>query len=332
MILYMTKRCNMRCPHCIFRLYNKDCFSDEDLDVSFGKQIISYYKHYGIKELYLTAEGEPLLYEHLPEILSFSKNKNFERIHLNTNGRLLQKYINSILEYVDSIYISVDGYNRETYKNHRESDAFARVIKNINKLVKARKKHKNQLFISIACVIHQQNLNYIEKMIQLANNLNVNRIEFYNFHPIQTSLPIPTCTPVYQSIETTQYFETIKSKQYQMEIVLPAPVSDKKHFYCENLFNWIVIGAGGNYSPCCQIPPHKKFGNFHDDPEYFFKGEIGHFKTKFTRAESTSDLHGSCKDCNGLSPENDIFFPDMRIWTKRYPVSNYCYSFTPSIT
>ncbi|KPA17088.1 Radical SAM domain protein [Candidatus Magnetomorum sp. HK-1] len=330
LILYLTRKCNMRCPHCIFRLYEKDFFSDEDMDISFGKEIISYYERYGIKELFLTAEGEPLLYENLPELLSYSKKKDFERIHLNTNGLLLHQHLDTIVKYVDSIYISVDGYNRETYKNHRECDAFDKVVENISALTQKNKSSSGSLFISIACVIHEQNIHYIEKMIQLAESLNVNRIEFFNYHAVTKTLS--GCIPLYQSDSTKTFFQTIKSsRHYGVEIVLPSLLGDKRKFYCENLFNWIIVGARGNFSPCCQIPPHKKFGNFRDDPKNFIKGDILQFKTEFTNVQSNDDLCYSCRECNGLSPENNIFFPDKKIWTKRYPTSNYSYAFTPRI-
>jgi len=329
MVLFLTRRCNMRCPQCIFRLYEKHFFTNEDMDVSFGKEIISYYERYGIKELFLTAEGEPLLYESLPEMLSFSKNKKFERIHLNTNGLLIHQYSDDIVKYVDSIYISVDGYNRETYKNYRECDAFDKVIENISTLVQKNKNTSGRLFISIACVIHEKNIHYIEKMIQLAERLQVNRIEFFNFHALMKTLS--ECKPLYQSRSTKNYFETIKSRHYGVEIVLPSLLGNKRKFFCENMFNWVIVGVRGNFSPCCQIPPHQKFGNFRDDPELFIKKEVRHFKTAFNNAESINDLYYSCRECNGLSPENDIFFPDRKIWTKRYPTSHCSYSFSPSI-
>ena len=326
LILYMTRKCNMRCPYCLFRLYDGNYFSGEDMDISYAKEIISYYADYGIKELYLTAEGEPLLYEYLPELLAFSQQTTFERIHLNTNGILLHKDSDSILEHIDSLYISLDGYDRASYKKHRNADVFEEVVENIKTLVQARNRSSSRLFITIACVIYKQNLHYVEEMLRLAERLGVDRIEFFNFHPVQST--VPECTPLDTSPETIGSFEKITSAtHYNFEIVLPSLLTHKTQYYCENLFNYIVIGANGDFSPCCQIPPQKIYGNFRDDPELYRKDEILRFKTEFSNARSMTCFADVCRECNGLSPQNDIFSPHERIWKTRYPLNNYDYTF-----
>jgi radical SAM protein with 4Fe4S-binding SPASM domain len=295
------------------------------MDLEKAKRIIHHYAKQEIKELYLTAEGEILLYHDLIELLKYSRNSGFKKLHLNTNGYLLDRYIDIVIENIDSVYISLDGYDSQSYEKHRGIDAYDKVISNIKSLVFARKNSNRKPQISLACVIYEEKLSSIEKMIQLAEQLQVDRLEFYNFHNPNPQEEFVGFSPIeIESNNLYDYYQKIINKNdYSLEIVLPAPLQrDKSSYFCENLFSYITIGARGDFTPCCRIPPDSKYGNIEDTSEAYQDKKIEKFKEKFSSAHSIKDLDKSCQKCQGLSPETYIYFPHERIWKKRWLVDH----------
>lgn len=127
-ILYMTGRCNLRCRYC---------------GGSFDPQIVPWSVKYPLRlleELFREGDsiafygGEPLL--NLDFMREVMKTFDAEHYIIQTNGLLLEKLDDGVLEEVDLILFSIDGRREITDKN-RGRGIYDKVIKNAE-LLRAR--------------------------------------------------------------------------------------------------------------------------------------------------------------------------------------------------
>ncbi|MBF0473000.1 MAG: SPASM domain-containing protein, partial [Nitrospirae bacterium] len=241
----------------------------------------------------------------------------FNVTSITTNGLLLHKKMDLIFENLNSIVISLDGYNAETYNKQRggTEDTYNTVINNISNLVKERDKDKNKNFkIELNCIIGRFNLDYIEPMINKAEELGVDRMRFGSFHPTNNDKSI--YSPIYLGEkDVEEIYKYLMSKtDWNTDITLPSLYGNRKIFWCSMLSEMVVIGAKGDFSPCCQMPPDTKYGNFFDTPNSYNKGNAAQFRRQFYFAKSYNELPLSCRECPRLSPIRNQFSSKLKIW------------------
>lgn len=152
--IYITYNCNLRCSFC----YVKEKLSNRKKDISDRKidQIAKYIANNEKKKIGLWVVffgGEPLL---VPEIINkfITKLQNTKiRFAMYTNGLLLDKIPEAILEKIAVIFVSADG-DKETQEKHRGQGTYHRVLSNID----AAKKKTGAFFIGRMTVDEQTDL------------------------------------------------------------------------------------------------------------------------------------------------------------------------------
>ena len=127
-ILEITNKCNLQCGYCCMdsNLQEKDLITKERYFDIINKLVFLEPKHIVI------SGGEPMLRDDIVDIVKYLK-KNFNGyISLSTN---LTYNINNLIEiskYIDSIDVTLDGYNEETCSKYRGKGVFGIVDKNID--------------------------------------------------------------------------------------------------------------------------------------------------------------------------------------------------------
>lgn len=150
--IYITYGCNLRCAFC----YVKEKLSQKRKDISDKKinQIAKYIAKNGKKgDWVVFFGGEPLL---VPRIIDkFVKKLQGTKIHfaMYTNGLLLDKIPEAILEKIDVIFVSADG-DKKTQEKHRGKGTYWSVLENID----ATKKKTNAFFMGRMTVDEQTDL------------------------------------------------------------------------------------------------------------------------------------------------------------------------------
>ena len=90
------------------------------MDLDYAKRMVDHYKkRYGIRGLSIQAEGEVLLYKNYQELVLYAKDRGFSRLSMTTNGTVLDRHADFVLEHLRNISISIDGYDSDTYVTHR---------------------------------------------------------------------------------------------------------------------------------------------------------------------------------------------------------------------
>lgn len=135
-----TNRCNLNCPFCLAGLQNSlGSTEHSELRRPFGSmdpglyhKIVADAVAFGIREIQLHFQGEPLLHPGLPKMVSEAHQAGL-RTQLFTNGTLLDRARAEALVHagIDCIRFSVDGATAETYAANRVGGDFGVVVENM---------------------------------------------------------------------------------------------------------------------------------------------------------------------------------------------------------
>lgn len=148
--IMVTERCNLSCKHCAAEASNPDGI--EYFNTIEMKKILDKIMDCKPETLVITG-GEPLLRDDIFEIMRYAKSRGEVGINLMTNGTLIsESNIEEIAELVDTIDISIDGYDEESCSHIRGTGVFDRVLKNID-LVKKR----TNIPIALSMVVVERN-------------------------------------------------------------------------------------------------------------------------------------------------------------------------------
>ncbi|MFW5890972.1 MAG: radical SAM protein [bacterium] len=303
-VLYLNKKCNLRCPNCIWVLKGDNFFSDEKMSIKEAKKILDYFYSKGIRRCRLQSEGEVLTYPYYEEMVRYVNAKGFGRMTLITNGVLLDKYSDFILKNIGSIVISVDGYNAKEYSKIRGGGEkiFNKVKDNIVNFVNKRDSINSNMKIKINCVVGTHNYKNMIPMIYFVDKLKVNGLNFRNYHPVFGG---NNYGALYNNKEVVKYIKEAKSHLKNVNIDVSFPKLQKSggvNFQCAGMLNQtILIGPKGDFSPCCHMEADGSYGNFWKNKSgYENDSKKQKLIKKMSSAKTYSDIPNHCKDCPRL--------------------------------
>ena len=183
-LIDITKRCNQHCPYCFARANENDMAAKEpsleELDHKFRllRELGEEERPFNIQ----LSGGEPTVRNDLPEIIKMARDKGFEYIQINTNGRRLameEGYAHILKEAgATVIFMQFDGTNDDIYMITRGEPLLEikqRAIKNCEKAGLA--------VTLVPTVIDGVNLDNIGEMMDFMIE-NVNVVKGIHFQPV----------------------------------------------------------------------------------------------------------------------------------------------------
>ncbi len=175
---HLSRRCNRDCCYCWSR--GTDYRSGQSSS-SISKQdifsLLGEFSENGVKRISFSGGKEPLMAEMLPEVIEYSKAKNFY-VRLLSNGILLNgKHRQKITDSeVDWVRISLDSIKEETYqKIYNGNEKEMRLI--INNLRKLAKEKGGSTRVGIGMLVQQVNSGQIMEMADFAHHSGVDFID-----------------------------------------------------------------------------------------------------------------------------------------------------------
>ncbi|MGB9740990.1 MAG: radical SAM protein [Candidatus Bathyarchaeia archaeon] len=172
-----TYKCNLRCKHCY---ENAGAGNLPELSTDEAKQAIdalSKIAGIGLPALSFSG-GEPLARKDFFELAAYAK-KHIPYISIASNGTLLTKDNAKKVKdaKVDYVEISIDGATPQVHDDFRGiPGAFERAIEGVKNAV------EEGIDTCIATVLHRDNLVELDKLINLAKELDV-RFMHFNYIP-----------------------------------------------------------------------------------------------------------------------------------------------------
>lgn len=163
--LAVTNRCNLQCKHCCVSAdaQSKDYLSTQQLIEAVDQIIELNPGHLGF------TGGEPLLREDILPVLEYTRRRYKGELSLLTNGLLInQQNVKRIAEAVDSVSISLDGYDETSCAKIRGQGVFQKAVDAIQLL-----KENGLKEIAVSMLISRGTVDAEEKFKNLCRDMGV---------------------------------------------------------------------------------------------------------------------------------------------------------------
>lgn len=267
-VLYLSERCNSRCVTCDYWRHGR-----ADMSLAAVESLLESFERLGTRQI-LISGGEPLLNREWIEISQLLRSRGMKLLLL-TSGLSLAKHAAQACELFESITVSLDGTDAETYAAIRGVDAFDNVCEGIRAVA------RRGGDVSIRVTVQRSNYAQLPRFVALARELSATSISFLaadvgNPHAFGRNVPggfagdislqadeLPRFEKVLESMarECAQDFESglIAESPRKLRRILDyyAAICGRGEFpavRCNAPEFSAVIEAGGRLRPCFFIP------------------------------------------------------------------------------
>ena len=170
----ITTRCNQGCRYCHRFLNIKDLAFNEN------EKILNNLINDGVTDITWTG-GEALIYDNIEELIK-KAYKNGIRNKLITNGEILANSNMQILNYLDSLTLSLDSTNNEINKElGRGKEHF----KNVKYILDYIKENNSDIKLRINTVANKLNIDNMSEFILFLNEYNIYAWRILRFMPLR---------------------------------------------------------------------------------------------------------------------------------------------------
>lgn len=164
--------CDMLCPMCDRTiLMQKEAFN--------GRQVMSDAEYEGLVDqcaamgtyaIKFASLGEPLMHPRIGRLIAYAKSQGIEDMILNTNGTLLGRKGEEILEAgVDKVHVSFDSPYEAEYASIRVGGDFHRNYENVVKFCELRNRKYPRTHVRVSMVIFDDSPDTARKIDDMAH-------------------------------------------------------------------------------------------------------------------------------------------------------------------
>ena len=273
--------CNLKCPQCLTGL-KKIKRKQSLMNAGLFKQIIEQIGN-NIWYLLLFNQGEPFLNNQIINFIELAKQKKIY-VTTSSNGHFcedkstIERLIKSGL---DSIFISLDGTDEQTYLKYRVGGSFDKVVRGIKLLIDCRKKLKSKTpKVFVQFLVMKHNEQQMGKMKTLIKQLGADRLLFKTVQ-IVNSIGASNYLPQNEKFDRFNY----RAKKL-----------NRTNQKCTRLWYSTVVLSDGNVVPCCFDKTGKysfaEISNTTSIRQIWKANGIKQFRNKFTK--KSFDICDNC--------------------------------------
>ena len=280
-----TNICNLKCPLCVTG-NGKMSRKAGLLDFETFKKIIDESGCY-LFYLLLYQQGEPYINKDFLRFVEYAKNKRIF-VTTSTNAHYLDPETaqRTVTSGLDSIIVSIDGSDQESYEIYRVDGNLEKVKKGVQNLVREKIKQNSKTpLIYIQFIVMRHNEHQIGEMEKLTKDLGADKL-------LIKTVQVETLK------EAKEWLPGEKDlRRYQLEGDLLKPkrvgAGPCPRPWTSSLVNW-----DGSVVPCCfDKNAHHKFGSVQVEKEFdkiWRSKKYGNFRTKMLTDRSSLDICSNC--------------------------------------
>jgi MoaA/NifB/PqqE/SkfB family radical SAM enzyme len=272
--IMLTENCNSRCVTCNVWKKSK---SVNELTTEEMKDVLHQLKEMGITQLVFTG-GEPLLRNDVGAIVKEAKSLRFKDIIVVTNGLLLEKKAEELLDNgVTHIDVSIDAVGEANDRIRGVPGYYERAINGIKAVQRLKKSKDLDVAVTIMTILlMNDNVDHIPELIEVAKSLDTYSLFNLLGDHIDISKGIPFSDLLVRDEgkidETIDYLKMVKKKHpmlisqcdYTLEYARNYLKGKNRYdFHCVHGYKMVYLGAHGEIYPSCwAMPP---IGNVRED-------------------------------------------------------------------
>ncbi|MDP8261678.1 MAG: radical SAM protein [Candidatus Ancaeobacter aquaticus] len=219
--LEITNLCNLNCKHCNVADTKN---APGDLTTEEWKNFIDECARLKVFR-FIMSGGEPFMRPDIRELIDHIFSYHF-RLHINTNGTLIDKYMANYLsryKRIETVQVSIDGSCPETHEKIRPAGSFDKATRGIKNLLE-----HNVPTITFSCIT-THNIDDMENIIKLGKKLGVHSCNFTSF------LPVGYCrnhinTLIISPKQEQELLETVKSLKEKYGNYISGPLINEESF------------------------------------------------------------------------------------------------------
>lgn len=170
----ITTRCNQGCRYC-HRFLNIN-----DLTFNENEKILNNLINDGVTDITWTG-GEALIYENIEELIKIAY-KNGIRNKLITNGKILANSNMQVLNYLDSLTLSLDSTDD---KINQELGRGEKHYTNVKYILDYIKENNIDIKLRINTVANKLNIDNISEFVLFLNEYNIYAWRIFRFMPLR---------------------------------------------------------------------------------------------------------------------------------------------------
>lgn len=270
LMIEVTNHCNLHCITCP-REYGYGKQMDTGImPLSKLKSIVDQAYPY-IDSIGLTGLGEPFLYKHLSEAVTYIRNKSKGIItSISTNASLPNtlETTKQLINKIDTIQISIDGVG-DTYNAIRKNGNFDTFIHNVEQMSKIASLTDTDLLFN--AVIMKENYKQMKELVRLSSEYKIRFLNFTLFN-LASVTDIDTC--YYDFFYSPEFKKELKEtiqlakNMPELEFTIWDYTTPNSFRKCSFPWTHFYITWDGYLVPCCAKPFPKEmhFGNVFQQP------------------------------------------------------------------
>ncbi|WP_119157106.1 radical SAM protein [Caldimonas tepidiphila] len=162
-------RCNLACRMCTVNERG-----DTVAEMSLAQFRALLDRMPGLEELHLQGLGEPMLHPQFFEMVELAASRGI-RVSANTNATLVtpERARRCAESGLAVLSVSLDGASREVYEAVRRKASFAKVLRNLDRIVAARDEAGSALELRAVMVLMRGNLDELPALVRLLHEHRV---------------------------------------------------------------------------------------------------------------------------------------------------------------
>jgi pyrroloquinoline quinone biosynthesis protein E len=174
LIAELSYRCPLHCPYCSNPLGIGEDRYRRELETEHWTRVFREARALGVVQLALTG-GEPMVRRDLDDLCAAARDAGLYSSLITAGTLLTRERAEQLKEAgLDHVQVSIQSPDAE------ENDRIAGIRSFEKKIAAARAARELDFPLTINCVLHRQNLDRIEDMLQLALDLGAQRLELAN--------------------------------------------------------------------------------------------------------------------------------------------------------